>query len=263
MNCPPPFSLPSSLHHRLTVEGQAGSLSLAFSARFSAPRTVLFGPSGCGKSTLLRAMCGLTPGLRVDFIRQSTQGTHPAVLDDADHHRAPEQRQIAYAPQQAVLFPHLTVRENVAFAHSVRPSALTHKTLLDQAIELFALAPLLKQLPRALSGGEQQRVALARAFAVPDAQLLLLDEPFTGLDRTLRGTLLPDLRAQLTARGLPVVAVTHDIEEALLWDAELIRLNDGRNLTQGPAPAVLAPEILELRQTLDTAAPTLSSKRRP
>ncbi len=248
-----PIDVPNG-HHRLSVKGHAGSLSLAFTADFRAPRTVLFGPSGCGKSTLLRAMCGLPTRLHVDFTRGTAHGTAPLVLDDAHHHRPPEHRQIAYAPQQAILFAHLTVRENIAFAASVRPPAPAGKALIDEAIELFQLPPLLNRLPRALSGGEQQRVALARAYAMPGAQLLLLDEPFTGLDRPLRDTLLPRLQAQLTARGLPTVAVTHDIEEALLWNAEVIRLQDGRNLAQGPAADVLSPEVLRLRQTLDNAA---------
>jgi ABC-type sulfate/molybdate transport systems ATPase subunit len=105
-------------------------------------------------------------------------------------------------------------------------------------------------MPAQLSGGERRRVALARAFAVPNARLVLLDEPFTGLDRRLRDDLLPRMQAWLAIRGIPVLSVTHDVDEALLLDADVIRLENGRVLTQGSAREVLAGERDRLLEAL-------------
>ena len=158
-------------------------------------------------------------------------------------------RNLAYAPQGAILFPHLSVRENIAFASTAR-NLPANTQLIDTAINLFDLAPLANRLPRDLSGGERQRVNLARAFAVPSAHLLLLDEPFTGIDRALRDTLLPRMQQHAAQLGLPVLSVTHDVEEALLLNAEVIRLDNGRIIAQGPASDVLAAERTHILATL-------------
>ncbi len=212
-------------HHRFTVRtgpgGPHGGPGVDTELALSAPWTVLFGPSGSGKSSLLRAVCGLLPG--------------------ADR-TPPHRRRLAYAPQEPSVFPHLTVRENVEFALRVRGLA----GQVDEVLERFALTPLAGRLPRALSGGELQRVSLARAYAVPDATLMLLDEPFTGVDRAMRERLI----AVLAARGLPVLSVTHDVEEALLLGAAVLRVEAGRITADGPARQVLAAEIARMREVL-------------
>ena len=106
----------------------------------------------------------------------------------------------------------------------------------------MGLGHRLTHRPTELSGGERRRVALARAFAVPNARLMLLDEPFTGLDRALRDELIPKMQAWLAVRNIPVLSVTHDVDEALLLNADVIRLEDGRVQAQGPAREVLAQE---------------------
>jgi molybdate transport system ATP-binding protein len=232
-------------HHRLSVRGQAGALHLNVQAGLTAPWTVLFGPSGCGKSTVLRALCGLTD-LAVSFTRYSASDGSGTSLENTP----PERRQLAYAPQQAALFPHLTVRENIAFATAVRRRSNPQTVPLEEILALLQLDPLAGRKPHHLSGGERQRVALARALAVPDARLLLLDEPFAGVDRALRDDLLPRIRAWLAHRNLPALSVTHDVDEALLLQADVLRLHEGRSLAQGPAPHILAPEMQRLLATL-------------
>jgi molybdate transport system ATP-binding protein len=196
------------------------------------------GPSGSGKSSLLRAICGLNPALFVCHSRR--ESAFPA----ADLSRLPpHRRNLAYAPQGAILFPHLTVRENIAFS--------ANTPLVHEAIELFALEKLANRLPRDLSGGELQRVALARAFAVPQPRLALFDEPFTGIDRALRNRLLPQLQHHLADRHIPCISVTHDIEEPFLLNAEVVRLESGHITAQGPAKEILAEERTRALKTLN------------
>ena len=212
----------STSQRHLQIDAQAGVLHVRSNITISAPWTVIFGPSGSGKSTILRAVCGLLPKAELE------PGPPP-------HLRA-----IAYAPQGAVLFPHLSVRQNVSFAtdSTHRPSP----QLINEILDLFELRALAGRMPRDLSGGERQRVNLARAFAVAQPTMLLLDEPFTGLDRTLRDQLLPRMQQRALELGVPVLSVTHDVEEAIMLHAEVIRLNQGAVVDQGPAARVLAEE---------------------
>ena len=203
----------------------------------SAPWTILFGPSGSGKSTLLRAACGLIPSADVHFAATPPgSDKQPQSLANLPTYR----RNLAYAPQGTVLFPHLTVRQNVAFATDIRHQP--HAAATDAALDLFQLNALAHRLPRDLSGGERQRANLARAFAVPAPHLILLDEPFTGVDRSMRDLLLPRMQQHAAQQGIPVLSVTHDIEEALILNAEVIRLEQGVIVAQGPASQVLADE---------------------
>lgn len=277
----------SQVHHRLRLHAHRGAFALDLLADLNAPWTILFGPSGSGKSTILRALCGLLTGASVSLTRAAEANPVEPGSPFASTSALPEtelaslpihQRALAYAPQQALLFPHLTIRDNVLFAARTgsprrvsaeaaphlqdrqqhhapdRPRDLSEpdrpQDLSEQARELFQLEALWHRYPAQLSGGEQQRVNLARAFARPGARLLLLDEPFTGMDRALRDTILPRLRSALTARNLPVLSVTHDVEEAFLLEAEVLRLEAGKLLAQGSASRVLAGERAELLRTL-------------
>jgi molybdate transport system ATP-binding protein len=244
-------------HHRLNIDTHLGPLHLQAQLHLAAPWTVIFGPSGSGKSSILRAACGLLPSnksrpcfsfchsrrpgwsesaVAVKSVSPDTTATEWTTLDSTPTHR----RNLAYAPQGAILFPHLSVSENIAFATDARHQSNTQ--LIDTAINLFDLAPLANRLPRDLSGGERQRANLARAFAVPSPHLLLLDEPFTGIGRALRDTLLPRMQQHTAQHGITVLSVTHDVEEALLLNAEVIRLDAGRIIAQGPASQILANE---------------------
>ena len=231
------------VHHRLTVAGTRGAVQMDVTLEFAAPWTVIFGPSGSGKSSVLRAACGLLPGLQVAFARQA-QGEWLALQKTPT-----PQRGLSYAPQSTAIFPHMTVRENVEFGMRCRGSK--DSEFVDAAIELFSLEPLLKRRPRELSGGERQGVSLARAFAVPDVKLMLLDEPFSGIDRRMRDSLLPKMRERLAMLGVPVISVTHDVEETLMLDAEVVRLDEGKVAGRGPARVALAEERLRIGALLD------------
>jgi len=246
-------------HHRFQIDARLGALRLAVVAELAAPWTVLFGPSGSGKSTLLRALCGLVPEAAVTFSRRTSPAPKIHTEDlpaGAVIHWTPltlrptHRRDLAYAPQHAALFPHLSVEDNIGFPFQVCAEPTLGSHLVDEALTLFQLHPLANRMPKDLSGGERRRVSLARAFATPDARLMILDEPFSGLDRTLRDQLLPRLRQALAARNLPVLSVTHDVDEALLLGAEVLRLERGEITAQGRAEEVLGAERARLIDAL-------------
>jgi len=250
-------------HHKLSVEATLGPLHLRARFELRAPWTVIFGPSGSGKSSLLQAACGLIPEAKVDFYRRTSpapsikpEDLKPGALIgnfivwNPLGSQPTYRRALAYAPQHAALFPHLSTGDNVRFPSQVSSQSTQNPTLVDEAIELFQLHNLIHRKPAQLSGGERRRVALARAFAVPNCRLMLLDEPFTGLDRKLRGELLPKMQAWLSARNIPVLSVTHDVDEALMLNAQVIHLEDGCVTAQGPPREILAQERDRLLETL-------------
>ena len=237
-----PDSLTTAAHHHLRLTKTLGALTLDIDAAFTAPWSILFGPSGSGKSTVLRALCGLLPNAHATVFRD-TDNTETNLTNEPPHLRS-----IAYAPQQPALFPHLTVRDNVAFSSSLHQPA--NPQLAEDALALFELHPIAHRTPARLSGGERQRVNLARAFARPSTRLMLLDEPFTGLDIKLRDQLIPRMQQFLAARSVPCISVTHDVDEALLLDAEVFRIDAGRILASGQARTILADERTRLLNAL-------------
>jgi len=171
----------------------------------------LLGDSGCGKSTLLRLLAGLespTAGL----IRIA--GRVVSSADGAAAHVKPEHRAVGLVFQDYALFPHLSVLRNVTFGMAHRPRR-TRKAAATQLLDQVGLADFANAMPHTLSGGQQQRVALARALA-RDPKLMLLDEPFTGLDTALRDELREVTLAVLRAADVATLMVTHDPAEALL-----------------------------------------------
>lgn len=232
-------------HHRLQLRTTLGALALDIDLDLTRNWTVIFGPSGSGKSTILRAIAGLLPGLNARLTRQDEDRNRQDLT-----HLPPRDRHIAYAPQQPSLFPHLTVADNVAFAQKSSRSSTPSEETLNDAIKLFRLEDLVHRYPKNLSGGERQRVNLARAFAVPGPRLMLLDEPFNGIDRPLRDLILPELRESLRLSGVPVVSVTHDVEEAFRLQAEVVILRDGRIHDYGYVSKVLREERLSILDAL-------------
>jgi iron(III) transport system ATP-binding protein len=193
--------------------------------------TAILGASGSGKTTLLRVIMGF---IVQDRGTVTIGGT--VVSDGAGVHLAPEKRAIGYVAQEGALYPHLTVEQNVAFGLPRSERKLGRRAL--EALSLVGLGPsYAARRPGQLSGGEQRRVALARALA-PRPPLVLLDEPFLGLDAALRAETREAVLRALAAQGTTAVLVTHDQAEALSMGREVAVLRAGR-LVQTAAPSVL------------------------
>jgi iron(III) transport system ATP-binding protein len=193
--------------------------------------TAILGASGSGKTTLLRLLIGFI-GLDGGVI--SIGGK--VVADSAGIHVPPDKRAVGYVAQEGALFPHLTVAENVGFG--LPRSERRHGRMVDDALHLVGLeGNYAGRQPQELSGGEQRRVALARALA-PRPDIVLLDEPFSGLDASLRTEARAAVLAALENAGATAVFVTHDQAEALSTGREVAVLRGGR-LAQVAAPEVL------------------------
>jgi iron(III) transport system ATP-binding protein len=183
----------------------------------------VLGLSGCGKTTLLRAITGF------ERFERGRIALGERTLDDGQAFVRPERRGIGYVPQEGALFPNLDVRGNVAFGLARGERRTGH---VEELLELVGLAALAKRYPHELSGGEQQRVALARALA-RQPQVLLLDEPFSSLDASLRVSVREEVSALLASQGATTVLVTHDQEEALSLADSVAVLREGIVVQQG------------------------------
>jgi iron(III) transport system ATP-binding protein len=188
----------------------------------------LVGPSGCGKSTVLRLAAGLET---LQSGRVSMRGE--VVGDPAARIRvAPERRHIGLVFQDFALFPHLAVGSNVAFGLSQLPPA-QRDARVREVLRQVEMESYVDAYPHALSGGQQQRVALARALA-PEPSVLLLDEPFSGLDERLREQVRDDTLRLLRRNGTAALLVTHDPEEALFMADRIYLMRAGKIVQSGP-----------------------------
>jgi putative spermidine/putrescine transport system ATP-binding protein len=177
----------------------------------------LLGPSGCGKTTLLRIIAGLT-GADIGEVR----------LDGKDISALPpHKRDVGVVFQNYALFPHLSVLENIAFGLKGRVSKGEGARIATRFLDLVHMRDFADRSVKALSGGQQQRVAVARALAVAP-KLLLLDEPFSALDRKLRETMQIELKRLLRELGTTAIFVTHDQDEALVMSDRIAVMNQGR-----------------------------------
>jgi iron(III) transport system ATP-binding protein len=200
----------------------------------------VLGPSGCGKTTLLRTIAG--------FERPDTGSVVVAGREVAGPGRfvPPERRRIGMVFQDYALFPHLTVKANVAFGLAARPRD-EREPLTRRTLELVGLQHKADRYPHELSGGERQRVALARAMA-PEPALVLLDEPFSSLDASLRAGLRREVELILRDAEATALLVTHDQEEALSLADRLAVMREGRIVQVG------APEEVYVRPASRWAA---------
>ena len=196
--------------------------------------TALFGPSGCGKTTLLRAVAGLVrpaPG-RVVVNGNVWQD------DAASVWRPTHRRPLGVVFQEASLFDHLNVQRNLDFGRR-RVPASERRVSLEQAIDLLGIAPLLPRNPGSLSGGERQRVAIARALAT-SPRLLLMDEPLASLDAARKAELLPWFELLARELRIPILYVTHALDEVARLADHMLLLDAGRVRAHGPAAQMMA-----------------------
>ena len=221
-----------TLHVDLDHALRSFRLSLALDV--AAETVAVVGPSGAGKTSVLRAIAGL---LRPERGRVAL-GDETWLDTEARVDLPPERRRVGLVFQEYALFPHLTVRANVAFGGRDR---------VDELLERFGIAGLADARPGAISGGERQRVALARALA-RDPGVLLLDEPLSALDAHTRRRVRGELREVLGELGLPTLMVTHDFEDAtsladrvgVLVDGRLLQVGSPSELVASPADAFVA-----------------------
>lgn len=197
----------------------------------------LLGPSGCGKTTLLRTIAGFVRpvGGSVALAGRTVAGGGDWV--------APEHRNVGLVPQEGALFPHLDVGANVAFG-LIGVGRTERARRVAECLELVGLPGAQRRRPRELSGGQQQRVALARALA-PEPSVVLLDEPFSALDATLRAQVREDVRDVLHEAGATAVLVTHDQEEALSFAERVAVVRNGQ-IAQVADPATLYRHPVDL-----------------
>jgi len=194
--------------------------------------TALFGPSGCGKTTVLRALAGLTRAAgRVALGDEVWQ-------DDAVGRFVPtHQRPLGYVIQEAALFPHLDVRRNLAYGRA-RANGAGRQVDLDHVVAMLGIEPLMARRTDTLSGGERQRVAIARALATRP-RLLLMDEPLAALDARRKAEVLPYLDRLQADLDIPVVYVSHAVDEVARLADHLVLMDAGRVRAAGPLTEML------------------------
>ncbi len=221
----------------LEVSARHGFPGFALDVALAAPTpgvTALFGPSGSGKSTLLAAVAGL---LRPRSGRVALDGV--VLLDTAAEQDVPaERRRCGVVFQDARLLPHLSVEGNLRYGARRAPRHATGPGFVE-TVELLGLAALLRRRPRALSGGERQRVALGRAL-LSRPRLLLMDEPLAALDGPRKAEILPFLERLRDAARLPILYVTHALDEVDRLADTLVLLDGGRVQAAGPLQALAA-----------------------
>jgi molybdenum ABC transporter, ATP-binding protein len=184
--------------------------------------TALFGPSGAGKSSIINMVAGLQkPDSGSIFI-------HGRYLFDSMRgiNQPPEQRNVGYVFQEDVLFPHLSVRSNLLYGQR-RNQSSDDRVDFDQVINLLGIQHLLPRKPRTLSGGEKQRVSFGRAV-LSNPDILLMDEPLVSLDDARKEELLPFIKELNTRCNIPILYVSHSLEEILTLTNKIIRLENGK-----------------------------------
>ena len=221
--------------------------------------TVLFGPSGAGKTTILRSIAGLEP------LDEGRIVFKERVWDDVSQniHLPPQQRSIGYLFQDYALFPHLSVRQNIAYGIDQIPE-LERARKVQEIAERIQVEALLDRKPSQLSGGEQQRVALARSL-VRNPEFLLLDEPLSALDGPTRDRVRGELARLLRTLQLPAIVVTHDWIDALSLGDRLVVMSRGCVLQSGaPADVFARPEHAEVAAAvgMETVASGVVKERR-
>jgi molybdate transport system ATP-binding protein len=246
-------SSPSTQLLTVQIEHWLGAMPLDAKFSLTLPWTVLFGPSGSGKTTILRSIAG--------FVRpdsgQIVSRTQVLFDSTAKVYVPAHRRHVRCAGQTARLFPHMSVRWNLVYGNGWTSKPDDAMGVAEELMSSFGLKEFADRTPDQLSGGEQRRALVARAviaaitFDGLEKPLLLLDEPFSGLDIAARDKLLVELGAWLARWNIPVLSVTHDLGEAFQLNAEVIKIAEGRVVQQGPVAEVLAEERERLLDQLN------------
>ncbi len=207
--------------------------------------TGIFGISGSGKTTLLETIAGLRRGAR----GRITLGDSVWLDSNANIWTPPERRDIGYVPQESLLFPHLSVRGNLATGERrSRHSGHDYEATFQSVVRVLDIGPLLDRRPATLSGGERQRVALARALC-SGPRLLLLDEPLASLDAGLRRKVLPFLHRVQSEFSIPMLLVSHNPVEVQALCEDLVVLREGAIIARGePRKVLTQPEVFPLAE---------------
>jgi molybdate transport system ATP-binding protein len=252
---------PLAPHHAISIRHRIGALQIDVNFELTQRWTILFGPSGSGKTTILRAIAGLLKPDQARIVSTVCPNTDQErrftfVDTDSGIFLPPHRRAVRLAPQQPALFPNLSVLENMKYGMHLLVRESSEENARDRLIEKilsgFHLTHLADKRPADLSGGEAQRVNLARAVAGGGGRLLMLDEPFSGLDTPRKDELIASLlERQTDLRNGQILSVTHDVAEAFQLGAEVIKIADGKVIAQGPVETVLAEERLRLLHQLN------------
>jgi len=200
--------------------------------------TAIFGPSGSGKSTLLRCVAGLEP-LDAGLIQFKKMQFQNGKITLPTH-----KRPIGYVFQTSNLFPHLTVQQNLMYGYKRIPIS-ERKIILEEATHLLGIESLTQRYPHQLSGGQQQRVGIARAL-LTSPQLLLMDEPLASLDQASKNEILPYLEALHQQLDIPILYVSHALNEVVRIADTMVILDHGRVTHQGPLNSLLTDPNLPL-----------------
>jgi len=193
---------------------------LKIDGRFDGGITGIFGHSGAGKTSFFHMICGL------EKPRSGTISLNGQILTDCERkiHIPAHKRRMGVVFQDKRLFPHMTVRENLLFGTKYRKE---QRIALSEAVDLLDLAPLLDSYPRGISGGEEQRTAIGRAL-LTSPELLLLDEPFTGVDNSRRITMLPYLKRLRDHLKIPMLVISHDLPDIQKLTSTIFMMEQGR-----------------------------------
>ena len=222
------MSLEVALRHKL------GAFALDIAFRSAGGLTALFGPSGSGKTSVINMIGGL---MRPESGRISTDGR--VLVDTATDTFLPaHKRRIGYVFQDARLFPHLTVRQNLTYGRRFVAGAERYGDF-DETVALLGIGHLLDRRPAKLSGGEKQRIAIGRAL-IASPRLILMDEPLASLDDARKAEILPFIERLRDEARVPIVYVSHSVAEVARLASDIVVLDRGRVSAAGPARDILA-----------------------
>ena len=221
------MNLEVDIHHA------AGDFTLDAAFAIDGPVTALFGPSGSGKSTLVNVIAGLVRPARGRVVVGGGVLFDTQARIDVPRHR----RRVGYVFQEGRLFPHLTVRQNLVYGRFFAPRDGAVATL-DVVVELLGIGQLLARRPASLSGGEKQRVAIGRAL-LANPRILLMDEPLAALDEARKAEVLPFLERLRDEVRVPIVYVSHSLDEVLRLASHMVVLEAGKVVGSGPVEEIM------------------------